>query len=69
MTPLENSSSPYNKDIVPPIDGSSSLIAKMMFVKPPPVVRRMMLFENDDVMWLTLHSAALVTVEHSWLWR
>jgi len=68
VDPIKNSSSPYVKDVVPPTDGSSSLIVKMVLVKPPPFVRRMMLFQNDDVMWLTLHSAALVTVEHSWLW-
>ena len=48
MTPIENSSSPY-KDVVPPTDGSSSLIVKIVLVKPPPFVRRMMLFQNDDV--------------------
>ena len=48
MTPIKNSSLLY-KDIVPPTDGSSSLIVKMVLVKPPPFVRRMMLFENDDV--------------------
>ena len=48
MTSIENSSSP-DKDIVPPTDGSSSLIAEIVLVKPPPFVRRMMLFQNDDV--------------------